>query len=176
MPRVHHRKAAKDYPKFGIAKGEMHYQWKIKLQRGGIEYRQKTPPKRSQLTASEFLGQAYDLDDSIAEATDFDGLRVVAEEVRALGEEQQEKLDNMPEGFQQGSTGELIQERIDGCKEWASEIESAADELEQALTEIDEAEAGADDDEDAGEDEDRDFEQERADALANAIEASGMQF
>ena len=56
MARVHHRKAAKDYPDHGIAKGDLYYYTKIKTgPRSSRVLRSKEPFKRSQLTSSEFL-------------------------------------------------------------------------------------------------------------------------
>lgn len=46
-------------------------------------------------------------------------LESLAEQVREFGEEQQGKFDNMPEGLQQGDTGQLLEER-------ASNMEQAA--------------------------------------------------
>jgi hypothetical protein len=137
MPRVHHRKARKDYPNQGIEKGDMYYTWAIKMQRGGIVKRSKTYPKRSQLTLSDFLGQAYDLDDAVQEAPDIDTLRALADDIRSLGQEQQEKLDNMPEQLQYAASGELLQERIDQCEEWADSVEAACDEYENEIDDDD---------------------------------------
>jgi hypothetical protein len=143
MPRVHHRKARKDYPAAGIKRGDMYYTWKIKLARGGMLFRQLTPPRPSQLTNSPFTGPLNDLQDDLRACTDADGLRGIAESVRELGEEQQEKFDNMPEGLQQGDTGQLLEERAQGCESWADAIEQAADSLQSELDEIDGMDAQA---------------------------------
>ena len=133
MARVHHRKAAKDYPQFGIAKGDMHYYVKIKTgPRSSREMRSKTPFKRSQLTSSDYQSQLYDWEDSKAEISDMESAQEFADTIRSLGEEQQEKLDNMPEGLQQGSTGEMLTERADACEQAASEIEDIISEWESA--------------------------------------------
>ena len=126
MARVHHRKAAKDYPQFGIAKGDMHYYVKIKTgPRSSREMRSKTPFKRSQLTSSDYQSQLYDWEDSKAEISDMESAQEFADTIRSLGEEQREKLDNMPEGLQQGSTGEMLTERAAACEAAAGEIEEA---------------------------------------------------
>lgn len=140
MPRVHHITAAKDYPRFGIKKGDKHYKWKIKQTYGGIEYRSLTYPRRSQLTSSEYLSQQYDFEDAIQEASDPEEFRSIASDVENLGSEQEEKLNNMPEGLQQGHTGELLEERRQACEDWASAINDAADELETKLNELEEEE------------------------------------
>jgi hypothetical protein len=136
MPRVFQRKARKDYPQNQIAKGDSYYYWKIKSAYGGTVYRSKTYPRPSQLNHG-FSGLLGDLQQDLAAVNDLEGLASFAEEVRALGEEQDEKFNNMPEGLQQGSTGELLEERRDQCSEWADAIEEAANELEQELEELD---------------------------------------
>lgn len=133
MARVHHRKAAKDYPQFGIAKGDMHYYVKIKTgPRSSREMRSKTPFKRSQLTQSDYLSQLYDWEDSKAEISDMESAQEFADTIRALGEEQDEKFNNMPEGLQQGDSGQMIEARRDACEAAAGEIEEIISEWEDA--------------------------------------------
>lgn len=120
------KKARKDIPEHGIKAGESYYWWSFK--RGGKRW-SKTPPKRSQLTQSNFYASIYDLeDDVIANATADDGLAGVRDEVTAalqdISDQCQESLDNMPEGLQQGSTGEWLQERIDAMDSAISEFDS----------------------------------------------------
>jgi DNA repair ATPase RecN len=83
-----------------------------------------------------FAGLIGEIEASLDAAEDVDGVRSVLEEIRTLGEEQQEKLENMPEGLQQGDTGQLLQERADNCESWAGEIESACDEYDNKVEEI----------------------------------------
>lgn len=119
-------KARKDYPESGIKKGEEYYHWKFRF--GGI-HRSKTPPKPSQLTQSEFLSTLYDLQERLGnlQADNAEDLKTdveeIASELRDLGQDCQGKLDNMPDGLQQGETGQLLEQRADSC-------ENAADELE----------------------------------------------
>jgi uncharacterized protein YicC (UPF0701 family) len=174
VPRVHQRKAAKDYPSDGIAKGETYYTWSIKLQRGGLVKRSKTYPKPQQLTTSEYRIAVLDLIDRINDAEDIDALRSVADDIRELANEQQEKLDNMPEGLQQGATGELIQERQQECESWADDVDAACDQLESTLSDIDDEEAEANPENE--DDEARDFESERMDALQEAKNESAPSF
>ena len=136
MPRVHTLKARKNYPDIGVKKGETYYKWSTRITIGKSYrsqiHRSKTMPTRSQLTNSEFYGAVYAAFDNPDGFNSPDDIRSLAEEVRNIGEEQQGKLDNMPEGLQQGATGEMIQERIDACDSSADELESLADEWEQA--------------------------------------------
>jgi len=128
MVKLHYvKKARKDYPEAGIKKGEPYYWWKFRF--SGIR-RSKFRPRRSQLTQSEFLAQVYDIEDTIADlntVSSFEELSEavvdIVEEIRRLAEEQQDKLDNMPDSLQYGPTGELLENRIRACEEWADDIE-----------------------------------------------------
>lgn len=128
MPRVTKvERAAKDYPESGIAKGDTYYHWKFRY--GGLR-RSKTYPKPSQLTQSDFLGQVYDLADRLSGLSVDMGVEeikseveAIIEEIRALGEEQASKRDNMPYQLQDSGSGETLQNRADACEEWASNLE-----------------------------------------------------
>lgn len=127
MPRVHHvKKARKDNPV--AKKGEPYYWWKFRF--GGKHYSTKRP-KQSQLTQSSFLSQAYELNERIEDLQpdNIDDLRFevedIAEQFRALGDECDENLQNMPDHLQDSSeAGNLLQERVDGCSELADELEN----------------------------------------------------
>jgi len=135
MPRVHKRKARKAYPKEGIKKGQEYWTWKTRVTVGksfrGIVHRSATPPSRAQLTNSDYLRSVYSLFDAEHPTTP-DDLRQMAESLREIGQEQQEKYDNMPEGLQQGDTGQMLEERANACDSSADELETLADEWEQA--------------------------------------------
>ncbi|UPT53364.1 hypothetical protein [Synechococcus phage Ssp-JY38] len=128
MPKVYHVKARKDYPNFGIKKGDQHYTWTLKTgPRTSREFRQIAPPRRSQLTTSEFLSTVYDLEDRLASVDNEDDARSLVDELNQLADEQDDKLSNMPEGLKQGPTGQQIEARAEGCREAANEIESLLD-------------------------------------------------
>jgi len=141
MPRVHFvKKARKDYPAFGIKKGDSYYWWKFRY--GGI-YKSKTQPRPSQLTQSEFLSTIYAIVEEIQDVTidDFNSIEELkefieekAEEIRTLGEEQEDKLNNMPEGLQDGEIGCLLQDRADACYEMADELDEMVEELDEIGT------------------------------------------
>lgn len=132
MAKVHERVARKDYPDDEIKAGDKYFTWSLRSSHfgKGTVYRSKTYPTPRQLTRNEFMLALYDIDDSLASvegdtAEDIDGSRTaVCDQIRDLAQEQQDKLDNMPEGLQQGDTGQLLQERIDNLESWASDIES----------------------------------------------------
>jgi hypothetical protein len=132
MARVKYQKARKDYPAAGIKKGDMYYYARIKTgPRSSREIRQLKPIRQSQLTTSDFMSQFYGLQERLS---DYDGgiadlsgfLEELAADARNLAEEEQAKYDNMPEPFQQGDTGQLIEERAQAMEAWADSLESAA--------------------------------------------------
>ena len=128
MPKVTQPVAAKDHPKFGIVKGQKHYRWVLKTgPRSSQEFRQVAPPRRAQLTTSEFLKAIYDWEDGLSDLADIGDVAEHAAALREIGEEEQGKWDNLPEGFQQGETGQLLEARANACEEAACELESIAD-------------------------------------------------
>ena len=125
MPRVTHvKKARKNYKEQGIKKGESYYWWKFRF---GSKHMSKTAPKRQQLTQSNFYISLYDLEDRIndliADDTLSSEVESIIEDIRQLAEEQEENKNNMPEGLQEGDTGQLLDERKDGLESWADELE-----------------------------------------------------
>jgi hypothetical protein len=136
MPRVYTTKARIDSPKAcpQAKKGQTYYWWRTRLkgQKSGVTRCSMSRPRPSQLTHSDFWQQAYGLQEDIEDAmggvddvADLESLRDEwAQRARDLGEEQQDKLDNMPYGLRDGDTGQMIQERIDACEEWANDIEN----------------------------------------------------
>jgi hypothetical protein len=194
MARVHERKARKDYPAQGIKKGDTYFTWKTRMTVGksyvGRIHRSLTRPVLSQLTSSTWRIRLDAVSQSIAAAEDADGLRAAAEELRELGNEQREKFDNMPEGLQQGDTGQTLEQQADDCESAADEIDAAADTLGEALEAIDTAEAAHEElaaawdahdedpvahpEPDEEDPRDRDYAQERQDAMDEAVsEAEG---
>ncbi len=125
-----------------IKVGDPYRWWKFRF---GPRYvrcaKPECAPKAADLTRSEFYSTLFDLGDRLqaalddfrngGDASDLAGeLNDIASEIRTLGEECQEKLDNMPEGLQQGDTGQLLQTRVEECEGKAEELESAASTLE----------------------------------------------
>jgi hypothetical protein len=148
MPRITLvKKAQKNQGECGkcgmkVKKGDGYKWWKFRF--GGRYVRCLKPecaPKPSDLTRSEFYGTLYGLEESLSSALDdfrkggepadlAGALNDLAEELRNLGSECQDKLDNMPEGLQQGDTGQLLENRAQECESKADELESAAGEIE----------------------------------------------
>ena len=164
MPRVHRvLKARKAQPGAGIAAGDTYYWWKFRY---GGKHVSKTPPKPSQLTQSEYYGALLTMEENWTTGADRDdavqAFRSLAEEVESLGSEQSDKLSNMPDSLQQGSTGELLQSRADRCEAIAEALNQAADELEAWTpeesedTEAEDGAEGAEPEEDTGWEEEAD--------------------
>lgn len=139
MPSVEHRTARKDYPENGIAKGEKYYFAQVKTgPRSSRTIRQKEPIRPSQLTSSAFkqafLGAQEEWEKSDKDA---DAMRSAGGAIREAGEDARNSFDNMPEGLQQGETGQMLENRADESDRIADELDALADELE-ALDEPDE--------------------------------------
>src|SRR6266446_10171515 len=132
MPKVHFvKKAQKDHPDIGIKKGEPYYWWAMKTgPRSGITRKSKTPPKRSQLTSSDYFSRLWDLQDGTewSKAECFSDLESMRDDVVAqleeLRDEQDEKKSNMPEGLQEGDTGQMLQERYDSLDSAINELQN----------------------------------------------------
>lgn len=117
MPRVTFVKSArKPRPEIGVEIGDSYYWWKFMR---GPRMNSKTPPRPSQLTRSEFMGPYLEIFEAIEdmEPGDLeDGLPQAVSDLESLRDETQDKLDNMPEGLQEGDTGQLMQERIEAVE------------------------------------------------------------
>lgn len=129
MARAHFvKKARKTYRGTGIKKGMSYWWWKF---RRGVLQRSIRQPRPSQLIQSDFwsglLSSTESFDDAVAEAKSMDDFKqavtTLHEALDEIKTETEEKKENMPEPLQEGPTGELLQERIDGLEEFISELE-----------------------------------------------------
>lgn len=140
------KKARKDVPGTNIKAGDSYYWWKFR--RGGKHY-SKTPPRRSQLTQSSFYAALWDIEDEIAalpaDPVLQDSVEDIIGSLEELRDECQSSLDNMPEGLQQGPTGDLLQERIDAVESAISDLEQI--DFEFTAEEFDESDHEREDDE-----------------------------
>lgn len=118
------KSARKDYPSFGIKKGDGYYMWSFRF---GPTYKSLIAPRRSQLTRSGFLSSLYDLEDEINAASGIDEGQVEdwKSTLESMKEECESSLENMPDGLRESSSsGELLQERIDGLESWIADLEN----------------------------------------------------
>ena len=132
------KKARKEFPGTDVKTGDSYYWWEFRF--GGM-LRQKNKPRRSQLTQSGFLGQVWDIEDEIEALTLEElissGMDEIIERIRELGQEQEDKLSNMPDQLQETGSGEMLRGRVDMCEEWASNLEQVEiPDLEEVLGEI----------------------------------------
>lgn len=138
MPRVHLvKKSRKEFP--GIPKGSTYYWWKFPY--SGIR-RTLVRPRPSQLTQSEHKGEAYGIQEDLADLTVGDvqaevDMSEYADRARELGETAMDNLYNMPESLQQGDTGQLLEQRASDMEDWASELEGVDTEVDSELSEED---------------------------------------
>jgi hypothetical protein len=146
MPRVKAKVAAKDYPDQGIRKGDTYYTWSF--YRGAVQRSAKLP-RGSQLTQREDHGCILQAQEGLEDVTNKIGWKfenrdelasVIRDAVSALSEGRdaaQEKLDNMPENFQQAEQGSELESLIADCESTEQELEDLADGLENYETEED---------------------------------------
>lgn len=147
MPRVHVvKKAAKAHKKFGIKKGDTYYWWyaprthRSRTRAPIIKSLKK--PRASQLTASEYLKTLLsiqeDIEEERAKVCDEESLRALGswllmdkvQELRDLAEDQESKLENLPEGLKDAPTGELLRDRMYACNEAADQLDTVANDFE----------------------------------------------
>ena len=133
MPQVHHVSKCRRSPgacslcSKEIATGEPYYWWQFAFAPKSIRC-DNHPPKPKDLTRSAFWGTLLGIqeeDFSGAEDTDaVESLRDdVVSQLEDLKSEIEGNLSNMPDSLQQGSTGELLQERIDALDEAISNLQ-----------------------------------------------------
>ena len=101
-------------------------------------------PKPRDLTRSEFQIAVYDIEDQLRCASDVSDVESTIEDIQALGQEQEEKWENLPDQLKYGSTGELLEERRDNCEQWATEIEMEKDAYEAEIEHHEDEENGPD--------------------------------
>lgn len=161
------KKAQKDYPRFGIKKGDTYYWWKFNF---GPEIKSKTYPSRSQLTRSGFLSELYELEDSLEPDREnlADWVSDTVSRIQELLDQCQESLDNMPEALQESSdSGNTLQERIDALESWIGDLES----VDTDVPDVDDIELDDEERAEALKDVDPDNEDEVAKAIQEAMEA-----
>lgn len=153
-----------------IEPGQSFYTWKRRFGRSGMHYFKHTAcgrPKPTELSSrktavieeaiqsaeNELSNWSFeaDLDDGTVETVEIDYADVtailegVAGTARDVASEYQDSYDNLPENFQQGPSGEAMQDVAERLESWADELESF--EPSNATVEIAGREDGQDEDE-----------------------------
>lgn len=135
MARVHTAKAAKDYPEYGIKKGDTYFWWQLYKQPKRMS---KDRPRPSQLTGSAKLSAAYAAQEAAEDAVVgsastedlVEALRQAAEDARSVAEEYEESASSIRETFSESSTADECEEKAEALNDWADELEQACDEIE----------------------------------------------
>ena len=150
MARAKFVKAArKDYPEHDIKKGESYWHWSFYNGRASSrKHYSKTKPKPSQLTGSPFLSTLYGCEEAVQDlkADSYDSMEDFESDIEGikgdlenLRDETQSSFDNMPEGLQQGDTGQLLEARVQGLEDLIGEFDgldfSVDDDKKSTLTE-----------------------------------------
>lgn len=140
MAKVQTRKAAKAYPQNGIEKGDTYYYVSIKTgPRSSRVMRSKTPFKQSQLTTSAFSSTLYAIDESLQGEAYSNGddlktaVETAIEELEELKSTTEENLSNMPEGLQEGDTGQMMQERIYNLETYIDELQEVVNNADDLI-------------------------------------------
>lgn len=127
MSKVHFVKAAaKAYPHSGIEKGDSYYWWKP-FRMG--KRMSKERPKGSQVASSDYARGVLAAVEALEEWSQSGDPWTESErddlvsEIEQIRDEEQDKFDNLPEGFQQGDTGIMIEQRVSDLDEWINELE-----------------------------------------------------
>lgn len=171
MPRVHRVESArKAKPEHGIEVGKPYYWWKTRMTIGksyvGRIHYSLTPPKQSQVTSNAFqsallaVQEQFDAGFDTPDAAESQ-IESAKDELESLKDEQEDKLNNMPEGLQQGSSGELLQERIDGLDSLIQELDGIDTEWDESAVREEIKTDHSSEDEEDGESPDDDEEYER---------------
>lgn len=91
-------------------------------------------PKASELTTSDKLARLYaaqeELEAAIGRDAILEALDAAIMTAEEVGQEYEDSLRNMPDSLQGGTTGQEIQDKIDACEAWRSELESCKDSYE----------------------------------------------
>lgn len=130
-----------------MKKGESYWWWSFKTAYSSSKRYSKTRPRPSQLTQSEFLSTLYAIQERIEdlEASNFDDIASIeserddiVSELEQLKDETQDKFDNMPDGLQQGDTGQMLEERVSSLESFISDLEgvSASEDEEEPVQEF----------------------------------------
>lgn len=131
MARVHHvKKARKAHKNAGIKKGQEYWWIQFRIGRGSIKRYFTKPPRPSQRTNSEYLSTLYGIQEAMEDAKPqtLEDLKSDLEswigDLESLRDETQDKFDNMPDGLQQGDTGQLLEQRVSNLEDYISELQN----------------------------------------------------
>lgn len=125
MPKVSRKKARKDYPEFGILKGETYYEWSFFRSRKAQKSRSR--PRPSQLTQS-LWSSVYAAREAIEDAPATSVLLDLLKEAVDIAEDVSSAYEEAGESM--GAAGETQQQRAEALRELASGLSDIASNLE----------------------------------------------
>ena len=134
MPAVVKKvKAQKDYPQFGVKRGQQHFTWSVPMGGVFVKFRSMTQPKKSQLVAPGYqqdFAVLQETAEALGEIHDTSDIDSLIDEITALKDETEEKYNNMPQQLQGGDTGVLMQERVTELETWIEELSNIMSDAE----------------------------------------------
>ena len=119
--------ARKDYPNFGIKKGQIHWVWEMGW---GEVHRSLEKPLISEtksLPLESRIWQLYERLQSLTELADFERVR---DELLSILVSTESTYNDLSPGFQKGRAGIGYQKRIEGLRKWITVFDS---EIEKQL-------------------------------------------
>lgn len=126
MTRLNYvKKARKPIPSAGIEKGDSYYWWQFAFRSKQVS---KTRPRRSQyMTQSPYLSQIYDIEDDLGALTveqiEEGCLDEFISQIESVKDEAESSLGNIPDQLKDAPAGATLQEYIDNCEQWISDLE-----------------------------------------------------
>lgn len=133
-----------------IIPGQKYFEYKHRYAAPNRRHVEHGAPKQSEMCTGKMSGVYAAIEgaeDTLAAARGAnspeglaEALRTCAEEVDQVKDEYTESKDNMPQQLQDSSSGEAIQEKIDGLEQFVDALNTAADEVEGFITEWEEME------------------------------------
>jgi Skp family chaperone for outer membrane proteins len=135
MPRVTRVEHARKSPgccgkcQTKISTGEPYVWWQFAYSPKSIRCgKAECAPKAQDLTRSAYFQALYALQEHEFDASSLETLETerdeIAGELEQLRDEQQEKLDNMPDSLKEAPSGQTLQERYDSLDSAVSELQS----------------------------------------------------
>ena len=126
LTKVDYTQPADENDRVIINIGDSYWKWCLY---GGTPKYSKTKPRMSQLTSNWFKQQLYGLQEKLDEwnPSEPDDVETfitdMREDIEALRDECQERLDSMPWQLQDSDSGQIIQERIDTLDNIINELD-----------------------------------------------------
>ena len=141
--KVHHvKKARKDFPEFGIKRGQPYWWWKRR--KTGV-IKASRPPLRSELTNSHKMARLYDAEDALPDvvrgpsdmAEAADTLDLIAMVIGTVADEYETSANNLPESLQYSDFADGLRNRVDGIRRVRGQVENTAKTLRNLHHRID---------------------------------------